>query len=422
MGLFSGLFGSKSKSKNSFAPWSETMPYLLGQNGEPGVFDNASTAFQDGGFTPDMANAADFYLSQLNARSGEPASIYTNAQNFLNSGGNPGANRINTAANDILDGGYQVAGGAFDSNFDPVKNVDQAGVVFAPQTNLNSARASQGVLDPTKSLSRLLSGRPDNPYLDQQANSITDQITRNMMENIMPGIRSDAIVSGQYGGSRQGLAESKAISNLNRDIAPALTNLYGGAYENAQNRMTGTANALNDQAFTNSTANADRLFNANLANVSNKMNTDQFNANLGLNNNSQQMAKNTTNLDNRLQGANLATNSLGLMSGANSLNNNFLDQSASLMDLFNKGTGSQDNTFANYMSALGLPQDMNWQNLNNYANLIYQGSQLGGTSKGKQTSSPGLIPSILGTAAGVGGLASGFKSMGGMSGLAGLFK
>jgi len=393
------LFGSKTKSKNSFAPWSEAMPYLLGQDGTPGVFDNAATNFENGGFTPDMGNAADTYLSMLSDRASTPADIFKSAL--------PGFGKANNAGNDLIDAGYTVARGAFDSNFNPVKNVDNAGAVFAPQTNLNSARASQGVLDPTKSLFKLLSGQPDNPYLDKQAGAITDQLTQNMMGNVLPGIRSDAIVSGQYGGSRQGLAESKAISNLNRDIAPALTNLYGGAYENAQNRMTNTANALNDQGFINSTANADRMFGANMANVTNKMNTDQFNANLGLNNNAQEMAQNTTNLNNRLQGANLGTTGFNLMSGSRD----------SLMNLLNEGSGAQDNTFANYMSALGLPQDMNWQNLNNYANLIYQGSSLGGTSKGTQTSTPGLIPSILRTAAGVGGLASGFKNMGGMSGL-----
>ena len=398
------LFGSKTKSKNSFAPWSEAMPYILGQNGEPGIFDNASSIFQDGGFTPEMGNAADTYLSMLGERSGVPSDIFKSAL--------PGFGRVNNAGNDLIDAGYKVAGGAFDSNFDPVKNVDQAGVVFAPQTNLNSARASQGVLDPTKSLFKLLSGQPDNPYLDQQAGAITDQLTQNMMENIMPGIRSDAIVSGQYGGSRQGLAESKAISNLNRDIAPALTNLYSGAYENAQNRMTGTANALNDQAFTNSTNNDNRMFSANLANVANKMNTDQFNANLGLNNNSQELTKNTTNLGNRMQGANLGTNAFNLMSGSRD----------SLMNLFKEGSGAQDNTFANFMSALGLPQDMDWNNLKEYASIIFPGAQLGGTSKGTQTSAPGLVPAILGTAAGVGGIASGFKGSGGMSSLMNMFK
>lgn len=255
--------------------------------------------------------------------------------------------------------------------------------VNAPQTNLVQARQSQGRLDPTGSLARMLSGRPDNPYLDQQASAITNQLTRNLNENVMPGVRSEALASGQYGGSRQGIAEGLAASRLNQDLAPALTNLYGGAYENAQGRMYGTANSLNDQAFQNATNNANRDFAGQQFNVSNDLAKQQFNANLGLQNNSQLMQKQSQNLGNRMQG-------IGILGGANAI---------------------QDNNFAQYMNAQGAPNQYNWQNLNNYAGIIQPGAGMGSTQS--QTMNKNIGAGVLG--GGLAGAGAYFRKFGGLN-------
>lgn len=181
----------------------------------------------------------------------------------------------------IWSNGRNASAGKFDTNFGAV-----------PDVNAVNARSGQGLLDPTSAMQQQLSGTPNNPYLDQQAQAITGQATRNFNENILPQIRSGATAAGQYGSSRQGIAEGLAASRLQQDLAPAITNLYGGAYENAQQRQYGTANNLNNQALQNA----------------------QFNANLGLQNNSQQMAQASQNLQNRVTGANLIT---GGMSGLN---------------------------------------------------------------------------------------------------------
>jgi hypothetical protein len=124
------------------------------------------------------------------------------------------------------------------------------------------------------------------------------------------------------------------------------------------------------------------------------MQADMFNANLGLQNNAQNMQNNQLNLGNRQQG---------------------LNQLGQVM-------GMQDATFDTFMNASQLPSQMNFNNLNNLSGLLFPSAQLGGsfsetgnvnqsgsqTSKqsGKgtntQTGSPGIVPSILGTAAGIG--------------------
>lgn len=181
----------------------------------------------------------------------------------------------------IWSNGRNASAGKFDTNFGAV-----------PDVNAVNARSGQGLLDPTSAMQQQLSGTPNNPYLDQQAQAITGQATRNFNENILPQIRSGATAAGQYGSSRQGIAEGLAASRLQQDLAPALTGMYGNALENAQQRQYGTANSLNNQALQNA----------------------QFNANLGLQNNSQQMAQAQQNLQNRVTGANLIT---GGMAGLN---------------------------------------------------------------------------------------------------------
>ncbi len=389
MGLMSSLFGSKTKTKNSFEPYSETKDFLLGNDktGTPGIFDESARLYEQGGFNPNMQEGLDQYIQQLQGRQGQ-------------SGTAPQQQDVtgytNNVANDMMGGAYNVANGNYDTNYGPVGNIN------TPQTNLNVARRSQGVLDPTRSLQGLLSGNVTNPYLQQQADAMTANMTRNLNENVMPGIRSEALASGQYGGSRQGIAEGLAASRLNQDLAPALTNMFGGAFENAQNRMYGTATGLNDQALQNATNNSNMQMQGN-----------QFNANLGLQNNAQQMGQNTQNLDNRMKSMDIANNAQGLLQGNQGLLQGNQQLQIGGQQIQQGQNNMQDQNFASMMGAYGMPQDANWQNLMNYQNVIYPGATLGGTSKGTQTSQPGIVPAVLGTLSGVGGLARGFMGMGG---------
>lgn len=336
-------------------PWKQAQPYLLGTGDKTGVFPEAQNMYQQGGMNPNMQNAVDMY-----------------SQGIMNRATDPTLSRYNDISAEMLNAANTLGAGSMDTNYGPVANV-----------NMNAARASQGSLDPTNAMQSLLSGQVNNPYLDQQSQAMIGSLTRNMNENVMPGLRSEALASGQYGGSRQGIAEGLATSRLNQDLAPALTNLYGTANENAQNRMMGTASQLNDQAY----------------------NTAFGNANLGLQNNAQQMQQNTQNLQNRLQGVNLANNSLNMLGGLNSM---------------------QDNNFAQYMNAQQKPQNIDWSNLNNYANIISSGAGMGGTESQTNYSNPvsgALGGAMSGAAIGsmFGGPGIGTAIGGGLGLLGGLF-
>lgn len=399
MGLFSSLFGSKTKTKNSFEPYSETKDFLLGNNGQPGIFDESARLYQQGGFLPGMQDAQTQYLQQLQDRAN---SFGTNNAAFMGNINPDIGNFVNKAASDMGTAAYGVASGAFDTDFNAVDPIN------ARSVNLVNARRSQGVLDPTRSLSQLLSGNVTNPYLQQQADALTANLTRNFNENVMPGIRSEALASGQYGGSRQGIAEGLAASRLNQDLAPALTGLFGNAFENAQQRMFGTATGLNEQAAANATNNANRQLAA-----------DQFNADLGFRNMQTESGLNTQNLNNRLQAMPIANNALGLLSGVQGLRSGEQGLQLGAQGLQQNINNMQDQNFGQAITALGMPQDINAQNLSNYMGVIFPGAQLGGSSRGTQTQSPGIIPAALGTIAGIGGIARGVQKSGGLSSLFG---
>jgi hypothetical protein len=68
-----------------------------------------------------------------------------------------------------------------------------------------------------------------NPYLADAARALTNNVNNNLNTNILPGIDSNAVAAGGYGGSRQGVADSLAIGQANLGLSTGLANLYSNA-------------------------------------------------------------------------------------------------------------------------------------------------------------------------------------------------
>lgn len=162
---------------------------------------------------------------------------------------------------------------------------------------------AQNNMDLTKPFDSMINGAPGaNPYLtgaiqkginqsttafqNQQADS-----TRNLMEQIMPGIRGGAIASGQYGSSRQGIAEGRAIGDYGREQQRALSQFgqnntdaavsaQAGAYDSDSNRALSAMQGLSGQQNSAAIASANNQQAANLANLQAQMTTSQTNAQL----------------------------------------------------------------------------------------------------------------------------------------------
>ena len=74
----------------------------------------------------------------------------------------------------------------------------------------------------------------NNPYLNSQIQNFGQDISRNLRENILPGLGSNAQMAGQRGGSRQGIAEGLAAQGAQRQFATGAANMRSQAYGQQQ--------------------------------------------------------------------------------------------------------------------------------------------------------------------------------------------
>lgn len=342
--------GSKpGKQTTESTPWAEAIPYLIGDasKGIPGLFPEAKEVYEKGQWTPAMQDAQNWYQGLAGDR-------IAGAQQTANLG---------TAA---MGGAFNSEGG--EVNPLTVERVDPV-----------AARGAQGTLDPTAALSRLLSGQVNTEQLDPLAASITEQVRRNTMENVMPGIRSESVAAGQYGGSAQGVAEGLAASRAQQDLATGLAPVYAGAFENAQNRQLATAGALNQQAESIATGNAGR-----------QLQGDQFNRDLELRKQQLEIQRNAANLAAMMQGTNI----------------------------YGQGLNFQDIGLSQYTNSLQAPTDYARESLGSYASIISPGAGMGGTSKGTVQSPRNPLMQTAGAAAA--GFAMGGPVGAGIGGILGL--
>lgn len=377
MGIGS-IFGGSSKSESK--PYKHSVRYLLGDNWEDiphvtGVFPESARLYEQGMWSPDMQWGQNEYFNLLSDRYQSP--------DFLG----------------VTDPATSAMHGRYDPSINNVGNINYNPIADKSRVNYfginpGATFGSFGAANPMNALSSLLSGRVNTSALDPVADNAMRRMTENFNEQVMPGIRGGAVASGQYGGSRQGVAEGLATKGLNYGISDMLANMYNNAFNTAQQNQYGTANNLAGLGTGLASQDAENMLRAGMFNAGlnqfdaeKDLGAQQFNANLGFQNNEQQMQLANQMINNRLQGLNM----------------------------LNAGMGMQDDVYNKYMQAIMQPNQYGWQNLNNYANIMYPGAQLGGTNK--QTSSPGIVPSILGTMAGIGGLMSGFGLLGGGAGL-----
>jgi len=80
----------------------------------------------------------------------------------------------------------------------------------------------QGVFDTALSgFDRLM-----NPGVNPQLGAYSGEVQRNLTDNLLPTIGGQSQGFGQFGGSRQGVAEGVAVGQANQDITNMASNLY----------------------------------------------------------------------------------------------------------------------------------------------------------------------------------------------------
>lgn len=108
----------------------------------------------------------------------------------------------------------------------------------------NQAAATQGFL-----LNPAQLDPNTNPWLMKQGQAVTDTVTNNLLEKILPSIRAgDSMTGGVYSGgnTKAGISTGLAVGKTNADIANSLASLYGDAYKTGLTTM-GTAVQNNPQ-------------------------------------------------------------------------------------------------------------------------------------------------------------------------------
>lgn len=122
--------------------------------------------------------------------------------------------------------------------FNPTELAGQTAALGAAGTGgglvTQAAGAQNKLLDPAFMLN-------PNQYVNAAADAVTNKTTQNLMERILPGVRSGATMAGgQYtgGASRQGIAEGTAIRGTNEAISNALADMYFRNYTTGLSGMT----------------------------------------------------------------------------------------------------------------------------------------------------------------------------------------
>lgn len=90
----------------------------------------------------------------------------------------------------------------------------------------------------------------NNPYLNQMMQNNARNVTDNLLRNALPSIRSNAAMAGQYGGSRQGIAEGLAIGEAAKGLADSSAKLQSNAW-NTGMQQRGQAGQLMANTFGN---------------------------------------------------------------------------------------------------------------------------------------------------------------------------
>jgi hypothetical protein len=381
-----------------------------------------------GTLSPDEQQLMTGYQDTLGGRGigiGNMQDLGTNLQNDLTGG------RYNTDFGYVSDPNVNLGKAA-----DYDASLGTASLSEAALSNLMKARAAQGQLDPTASLAQILRGDPStNPYLAQMNQASINQsmqgyndMLQKANQTLLPQIKQDAFASGQYGGSRQGVAEGIIGQQLGinaRDLGQKAmdtgASLYGGAFENAQQRMAAAAGDLNAQAAQNEQYNATNLQQNNQYNATNLQNMEL--ANMGARNEGAQF--NATNLQNMNladmgalnEGAQfnadlgLKNRSQGMEQMQNNLNN--------VLQAYNVGkatyadvTAAQDALYGTQTDVEKTQLQRTLDMLNTQAGIYGTASGLGGTSTATGSAAPNNssgIGNLLGAGAGAAGLLSMFK-------------
>jgi hypothetical protein len=122
------------------------------------------------------------------------------------------------------------------AGFDPSQTAGQEMV-------LGAAPGQAGVVGSAASGNQFLTGGQaldptTNPALARTIEASTRPITEQLLEKALPAVRSGAVGAGQFGGSRQGIAEGQAIRGAESAVGDAASKVATTGYLSGLDAMT----------------------------------------------------------------------------------------------------------------------------------------------------------------------------------------
>lgn len=118
---------------------------------------------------------------------------------------------------------------------DPLRQqAQQFDITYANQGAVNDVNKIGGAYDTLLNAPNV----NNNPYLQQAVQGAIRPMVDQFSESVLPGIRSGAMQTGQYGGSRQGIAEGIAAGKLSRNIGDVSSQMYGNAYQQGMDSLS----------------------------------------------------------------------------------------------------------------------------------------------------------------------------------------
>jgi hypothetical protein len=287
--------------------------------------------------------------------------------NMANGGSNLsgiGNSFLNANGTQILNNGYATTNSLANDQYGAPTM--QAAQVNAPsQNNVDLTPTFQNLLGGGDTSALLKSLQDGNALTNAQFAQNTGNVTDSLLKTVMPGIRSNSVLAGQYGGSRQGIAEGNAISDYTKQLTNGATQVglansantsgqLANAYESGQSRALSAAQGLSAQQYGVAQQDAAARQAADIANMG---------------------STNSTNALNASKMANGVQLQQGLLGAANGYGNSDLSR-----------LGIQSSILAPFLGA-GATTTTNNQTTGNVTQPLYQntgGNMLGGAMMGGQ--------------------------------------
>lgn len=132
------------------------------------------------------------------------------------------------------------------AGFDPMQLQAQESALRAAG---EQQRVAQGAADSARSFSSDIWNPASNPQLAGAITAATRPITQQLLENTLPSIRGEAVTSGNFGSSRQGVAEGLASGRASQAVGDTAAKLAQSTYDtniNAQQKALALTPMIQD--------------------------------------------------------------------------------------------------------------------------------------------------------------------------------